>query len=147
MEKKKKHNVFIRGAITANFVAESIAKHQPKTGIGAHNIFLGQVRKDDVNGKHVRAIDFSSYEEMADEKLYEIREETFTKFNLTCMHIYHSLGEVNVGEICFFVFVSSAHRKEVYEATEYIVNRVKEDVPIFGKELFEDETYQWKVNT
>ena len=63
------------------------------------------------------------------------------------MHIYHSLGKVQVGEICFFVFVSSRRRKEVYEATEYIVNSVKENVPIFGKEIFEDQTHQWKVNS
>ena len=147
MEKqKKKHKVFVDGAITTDFIANSIAKHQSKTQIGAHNIFLGQVRKDQVEGKAVKAIDFSAYKEMADEKLYEIREETFAKFKLSCMHIYHSLGLVEVGEVCFFVFVSAPHRTEVYEATEYIVNRVKEDVPIFGKEVFEDDTYQWKTN-
>ena len=147
MEKsKKKHNVFIEGQITPDFIANSIAKHQGKTRIGAHNIFLGQVRKDQIDGKDVRAISFSCYAEMAEQKLYEIREETFTKFNLTCMHIYHSLGEVKTGEICFFVFVSAPHRTEVYNATEYIVNMVKEEVPIFGKELLEDGEYQWKRN-
>ena len=83
---------------------------------------------------------------MAEKKLHDIREDAFQKFDLTCMHIYHSLGIVNLGEICFFVFVSAAHRPQVYEATEYIVNKVKEDVPIFGKELFETGAYQWKKN-
>lgn len=147
MEKyKKKKSVFIQGQITAEFIGDAIAKHQTKTAIGAHNIFLGQVRKDNVNGKEVRAIDFTCYQEMAEQKLYEIREETFNRFNLTCMHIYHSLGVVQTGEVCFFVFVSAPHRKEVYTATEYIVNKVKEDVPIFGKEMFEDGDYQWKKN-
>lgn len=147
MEKyKKKKSVFIQGQITAEFIGDAIAKHQTKTAIGAHNIFLGQVRKDNVNVKEVRAIDFTCYQEMAEQKLYEIREETFNRFNLTCMHIYHSLGVVQTGEVCFFVFVSAPHRKEVYTATEYIVNKVKEDVPIFGKEMFEDGDYQWKKN-
>jgi len=143
----KKKKVFIEGAISPEFIAESIAKHQTKHGIGAHNIFLGQVRADEVDKRSVKAIEYTCYEELADKKLYDIRENAFGKFDLTCMHIYHSLGKVNAGEICFFVFVSSKRRKEVYEATEYIVNRVKEDVPIFGKEIFRDQTHQWKVNS
>ena len=142
----KKKTVFIQGEITAAFIANAISKHQTKTEIGAHNIFLGQIRKDEVAGKTVSAIEFSCYEEMAEKKLHDIREDAFQKFDLTCMHIYHSLGIVNLGEICFFVFVSAAHRPQVYEATEYIVNKVKEDVPIFGKELFETVAYQWKKN-
>ncbi len=144
---KKKKNVFIEGEITSDLIARSIAKHQTKTVIGAHNIFLGQVRADEIQGNMVTAIDFSCYREMADEKLDQIREETFAKYNLTCMHIYHSLGEVKAGEVCFFVFVSAPHRPEVYEATEYIVNRVKSEVPIFGKELFAEGEYQWKKNS
>ena len=139
-------NVFIQGAISSGFIQNSIAKHQSKTDIGAHNIFLGQVRADEINNKVVAAIEYTAHEEMANLKFHEIREATFEKFNLTCMHIYHSLGNVNVGEICFFVFVSAAHRPEVYEATEFIVNRVKAEVPIFGKEIFETGDHQWKKN-
>lgn len=146
MERKKK-NVFIQGAIPPEFIAESIAKHQSKHSIGAHNIFLGQIRADNKEGKVVSAIEYTTYQGMADQKLYEIREEAFEKFDLSCMHIYHSLGRVGVGEICFFVFVSSPHRKGVYQATEHIVNRIKAEVPIFGMEIFEDQTHQWKVNS
>ncbi|HSM63175.1 MAG TPA: molybdenum cofactor biosynthesis protein MoaE [Gillisia sp.] len=147
MMKKKKKNIFIEGAISPEFIAESIAKHQTKMDIGAHNIFLGQVRTDEIEGKKVSAIEYTSYKAMAEEKLSEIRERAFEKYDLTCMHIYHSLGNIKAGEICFFVFVSSKRRKQVYAATEDIVNMVKADVPIFGKEVFEDQDYQWKVNT
>lgn len=149
MEKthKKPKKVFVEGAISADFIGESIAKHQSKTSIGAHDIFLGQVRADTIDGKTVSAIDYTAYEDMANAKFHEIREVTFEKFNLTCMHIYHSLGKVNVGEICMFVFVSSPRRKEVFKAIEYLVEEIKEKVPVFGKEIFEDETHQWKVNT
>jgi molybdopterin synthase catalytic subunit len=138
---------FLEGAIASDFIAESIAKHQSKHSIGAHNIFLGQVRADEIEGKQVTAIEYSAYEEMANEKLHEIRESAFEKFDLTCLHIYHSLGRVKVGEICFFVFVSAKRRKQVYEATEFLVNQVKDQVPIFGKEIFENEDFQWKVNS
>ncbi len=147
MSDKKPKTVFIEGAITSKFIGNSIAKHQTKTSIGAHNIFLGQVRADDIEGKVVSAIDYTAYEDMANEKFHEIREATFDKFNLTCMHIYHSLGKVKAGEICLFVFVSSPRRKEVFKALEYVVEEIKAKAPVFGKEIFEDETHQWKVNS
>ena len=147
MENKKSKNVFKEGAITSNFIGNSIYKHQTKTSIGAHNIFLGQVRADEINGKKVAAIEYTAYQDMANDKFNEIREAAFKKFELTCMHIYHSLGTVKVGEICLFVFVSSPRRKVVFEALEYIVEAIKADVPVFGKEIFEDESHQWKVNS
>ncbi len=147
MEKKKVKNVFVSGAISPQFIGESIAKHQSKTAIGAHDIFLGQVRADVIEGKTVAAIEYTAYEEMANKKFHEIREAAFEKFNLNCMHIYHSLGTVKAGELCLFVFVSSPHRKEVFDALQHIVEEIKVQVPIFGKELFEDESYQWKVNS
>ena len=147
MKEHKPKNVFVEGAISSEFIGNSIAKHQSKTSIGAHNIFLGQVRADNIDGKVVSAIEYTAYEEMANEKYHEIREATFSKFNLTCMHIYHSLGTVKAGEICLFVFVSSPRRKEVFKALEYVVEEIKAKAPVFGKEIFEDETHQWKVNS
>lgn len=144
---KKKKSIFHEGPIDPAFIGESIAKHQSKTGIGAHEIFLGQVREDEIDGKKVEAIDYSAYAEMAEEKAYEIRESAFEKFGITCLHIHHSLGLVKKGEICFFVFASSPHRKDCREAVAYLVDEIKSKVPIFGKEIFEDETHQWKVNT
>ena len=147
MKDKKIKNVFKEGAISSEFIGESIAKHQSKTSIGAHDIFLGQVRADEIGDKTVSAIEYTAYEDMANEKFHEIRETTFEKFNLTCMHIYHSLGNVKAGEICLFVFVSSPRRKEVFKALEYVVEEIKAKAPVFGKEIFEDETHQWKVNS
>lgn len=146
MEKSKIKNVFVEGAISPEFIANSIAKHQSKTTIGAHDIFLGQVRADLIDGQEVAAIEYTAYEEMANLKFHEIREATFGKYNLSCMHIYHSMGRVNAGEICLFVFVSSPHRKEVFEALHHVVEELKNQVPIFGKEIFKDDSYQWKVN-
>lgn len=137
---------FVKGPISAEFIGNSIAKHQTKTSIGAHNIFLGQVRADEIDGKTVAAIDYSAYEEMAEQNFHDIREAAFEKYDLTCLHIYHSLGNVKAGEICLFVFVSAPRRKVVYEALNYLVEEIKEKAAIFGKEIFEDETYTWKKN-
>lgn len=145
-DKKKPKKVFVQGAISPEKIATSIAHHQVKTNIGAHDIFLGQVRADEIDGKTVCAIDYSAYEEMAEQQFHEIREATFEKFDLTCMHIYHSLGEVKAGEICLFVFTSSKHRKMAMDACRYLVEEIKAKVPVYGKELFEDASYQWKEN-
>jgi len=143
---EKIKNIFIEGAIGSDFIAKSIEKHQSKTDIGGHSIFLGQVRADVLNGKIVSAIDYSSYVPMALEIAHEIREEIFAKFDLTCMHVYHSLGRVNAGEICLFVFTSSKHRKAAQDACAEMVERIKSEVPVWGKEILNDETYLWKEN-
>ena len=146
MEVKKKKKVFVEGAIKPQFIADSIAKHSTKKNIGAHDIFLGQVRSDVINGQTVKAIDYSAYEAMAEEKFHDIREAAFSSFSLICMHIYHSTGRVKAGEVCLFVFVSAEHRKEAFKACQWVVEEIKGHVPIFGKEVFEDETYVWKEN-
>jgi molybdopterin synthase catalytic subunit len=146
MSDKKIKKVFIQGAISPQKIADSISKHQSKTKIGAHSIFLGQVRADIVDGKTVKAIDYSAYEEMAEKEMNKIRELAFSNFELTCAHIYHSLGIINTGHVCLFIFTSSPHRKGAIDANKYLLDAIKTKVPIFGKELFEDESYQWKKN-
>lgn len=143
---KKPKKVFVDGAISPEKIASSIAHHQVKTDIGAHDIFLGQVRADEIEGKKVVAIDYSAYEEMAEQEFHKIREAAFEKFDLTCMHVYHSRGVVKAGEICLFVFTSSAHRKEAMDACRFLVEEIKANVPVFGKEVFADGDHVWKEN-
>ncbi len=149
MEKKirKPKPIFKQGAISAESIGVSIANHQTKTEIGAHSIFMGQVRADEIEGKRVAAIEYTAQEELANQVVFGIREEAFSKFDLTCMHIYHSLGKVNAGEICLFIFVSSPRRNAANDACRFILESIKEQAPIFGKEIFEDDTHQWKVNS
>jgi len=146
MKERKPKNIFVQGPVTSSFIADSIQKHSSKTDIGGHSIFLGQVRADKIGGREVVFIEYTAYEEMAREKMDVIREEIFAKYHLTCMHVYHSLGRVAAGEISLFVFTSSAHRKAAIDACEETVERIKGELPVWGKELFADETYQWKEN-
>ena len=146
MKEKKIRNIFMEGAIPAQKIADDIQHHSQQTSIGAHSIFLGQVRADEKEGNKVIAIKYTAYESMALEKMTHIREELFSKYNLACMHIYHSLGMVAVGEICLFVFVSSIHRKEAIDACEELVESIKKDLPIWGKEIYHNQTTVWKEN-
>ncbi|MEO0507773.1 MAG: molybdenum cofactor biosynthesis protein MoaE [Bacteroidota bacterium] len=145
--KTKVKSVFHEGAISPSFIADCIAAQQQRTEIGAHDIFLGQVRADEIENKIVAAIEYSAYESMALQKFTEIEKKTREKFEITDVQIYHSLGKVHVGEICLFVFVCAPHRRVTFEALEFTVEAIKAEVPVFGKELFEDDSYQWKVNT
>lgn len=146
MKEHKPKNIFVQGPVAASFIGESIQKHSANTAIGGHSIFLGQVRADVIEQKKVIAIEYTAFEEMALEKMHTIRETIFEKYPLTCMHVYHSLGKVAAGEISLFVFASSAHRNACIAACEETVERIKAELPIWGKELFDNETHQWKEN-
>jgi len=139
--------IFSQGAIDPAFIAASISKHSTNTAIGGHSIFLGQVRADVIDNKTVAAIDYTTYETMALEKMHLIREAIFAKYHLTCMHVHHSLGMVKAGEICLFVFTSSKHRRDAIDACNELVENIKKELPVWGKEIFEDESHQWKENT
>ncbi|PWJ60427.1 molybdopterin synthase catalytic subunit [Dyadobacter jejuensis] len=143
----KPKKVLMQGPIDPQMVATSLVNHQSKTNIGAHALFLGQIRADQKDNGVVTGIEYSAYEAMAEEAFHRIREEAFTRYDLTCMHLYHSLGVVPVGQISLFVFVSSAHRRASLEAVDFLVERIKQDVPIFGKELIgATGDYIWKEN-
>ena len=146
MSEKRRKQVFVEGPITPSRIAESIEKHSTMHGIGGHSIFLGQVRADEIDGKAVAAIEYSCYPEMAEAVIHDLREETFAKFQLSCMHIYHSLGRVEAGGISLFVFTSSKHRAAAIDACSFVVEAIKSKVPIWGKELFIDDTHTWKQN-
>ena len=146
MPDRKIKNIFYQGAIPPSFIAESLQKHHTMTTIGGHSIFLGQIREDEKEGKKISAIEYTAYEQMALEKMHEIRESIFEKYPLTCMHVHHSLGKIKSGDLCFFVFTSSAHRKAAINACQETVERIKAELPIWGKEFFDDETHQWKEN-
>ncbi|MBL7812370.1 MAG: molybdenum cofactor biosynthesis protein MoaE [Bacteroidetes bacterium] len=143
---KKAKSFFVNGPVSPEKIAANIAAHQNKTHVGASQLFLGQVRADEVNGLKVTAIEYSAYEEMANAEIARIREEIIVKYKLSCAHVYHSLGHIEAGQVCFFVSVSSPHREASTLACSEMVERIKKEVPVFGRELFENDSHQWKTN-
>jgi molybdopterin synthase catalytic subunit len=140
------NNLFIEGRISNEFIAEIIHLHNLRTDIGAHSIFLGQVRSDEADGSRVAAIEYTTHAEMALKKLNEIQASLFEKYQLTGLNIFHSTGKVKAGEICFFVLAVSAHRAEAIAACSEAVERVKAEMPVWGKLILENSTVQWKEN-
>lgn len=146
MKERPVKNIFIEGPIPSQKIADDVQKHATNTDIGAHSLFLGQVRADEKEGGTVTAIEYTAYTEMALQKMHEVREALFAKYDLTCMHVHHSLGVVPVGEICLFVFVSSKHRKAAIDACEELVEAIKFQLPIWGKEILNSKESVWKEN-
>lgn len=152
MSETKTHkirDIFTEGPIAPAFIAESIAKHSTRHDIGAHEIFLGQVRADSTGGKFpapTAAIEYTAYRDMANEQMIAIREEAFARWPITCLHVHHSQGVIKAGELCFFVFASSAHRQVARKAVAFVNDEVKKRLPIFGKEILEGGEHVWKKN-
>lgn len=144
----KVKDIFVEGPIDPSSIGTSIAKHATRTDIGAHEIFLGQVRADAIDGTTVQAIEYTAYRDMALERMTIIREEAFARWpQLTCLHVHHSLGTIPAGALCFMVFASAPHRIAAREAVAWLVDRIKAELPIFGKEVLSDSTHVWKRNS
>ncbi len=137
---------FLEGPIPPSLTGEVIGKHSHKTEIGGHALFLGQVRADKQDGQTVQSIEYTAYQSMANTELDKIKEEVINNYSLTCVHLYHSLGEVKAGEISLFVMVSAPHRQEAFEGQKALVEAIKTRVPIWGKESFSNGGHQWKTN-
>ncbi len=146
MTEKITNSIFIEGPISSEFIAGIIHLHSLHTAIGAHSIFLGQVRSDEADGSRVAAIEYTTHAEMALEKLHEIQAALFEKYQLTGLNIFHSTGKVRAGEICFFVLAVSAHRAQAIAACSEAVERVKSELPVWGKLILENAAVQWKEN-
>jgi len=104
---------------------------------GAIVIFKGYVRNQK-NNKKVVALDFEAYEPMALIELERIASEIKTKWPVVNISLHHRLGRVEAGDMPVIAAAASPHRKDAFEACEYLMNRLKETVPIWKKEIFED---------
>ena len=116
---------------------ERITDQVRKDSNGAVVTFLGTTR-DDFEGKRVLKLEYEAYEEMAYKKLEEIRQEIRAEFGVDDVAISHRIGPVDIGHISLVIAVASPHRKEAFYACHKVVDRVKEIVPIWKKEVYED---------
>jgi molybdopterin synthase catalytic subunit len=97
--------------------------------IGGIVTFLGVVRDDDI-----LSIELESYEEAALDELEKIKDEAESVFPIESVDIIHRIGTLKVGDPIVLIMVGAAHRKEAFRACEYIIDRIKETVPIWKRE-------------
>ncbi len=106
-------------------------------GAGAVNVFVGTVRNN-AHGKNVLWLEYEAYESMAVSEIRKIIDEASHRWPLLGWGVSHRIGTLKPGEVAVVVAVSSPHRKQAFEACEFIINALKEKAPIFKKEIFED---------
>ena len=104
---------------------------------GAIVVFEGIVR-DNLNGRQTRYLEYEAYESMAVRKMEEIGREARENFSIDHIGIVHRLGRLEIGETSVAIMVTAAHRAAAFAACRYAIDRLKQIVPIWKKEVFED---------
>jgi molybdopterin synthase catalytic subunit len=104
---------------------------------GGVDVFIGTVR-DATKGKTVVRLEFEAYEPMALKEMRKIAEQAFAQWPVQKLLIHHRVGVLEVGEVPVIIAVSCAHRDAAFEACRYIIDILKQTVPIWKKEIFED---------
>ncbi len=115
------------------------------SNIGAVTSFIGYVR-DNNNNTNVQYIDLEVYEKMAYKQLENIIKEASLKWNLIDTLIIHRYGKLQVNDKIVLVASFSSHRKESFEACNYIMDYLKKDAPFWKKEFYDKEN-EWLINT
>lgn len=108
-------------------------------------LFSGEVR-DNNKGRKVTHLEYEAYEPMANKMIDEIIDEAISRFRLNQAVCVHRLGRVEISGCAVVVITGAGHRKEAYEANSYIIDRVKNEVPIWKHEFFADGTSEWGQN-
>ena len=112
------------------------------TAAGAVVVFLGTVRRT-TDGRETDSLDYECYPEMAEKKLAELETEARKKWPLIECAMVHRVGRLDVGQTSVAVAASSPHRREAFEAAEWLIDRIKQVVPIWKKENYADDTSDW----
>lgn len=104
---------------------------------GALVLFLGVVR-DQNQGRKVRFLEYDAYRSMAEKEMRHVGDEIATRWPTARIAMRHRVGRLAVGETALVIAVSAPHRSEAFEACRYAIDRIKEIVPIWKKEVWED---------
>lgn len=104
---------------------------------GGVDIFIGTVR-DHTRGKRVVRLEFEAYEKMAMSEMQKIADEMMGRWPLHKIVMHHRVGVLQIGEVPVIIAVSASHRDAAFDACRYAIDTLKQTVPIWKKEVFED---------
>ena len=91
----------------------------------------------------MRYLELEAYPPMAEKKMKEIADEIYSKWGLEKVAMLHRVGHLEIGELIVAIAVASPHRNKAFEACQYAIDRLKEVVPIWKREVWEDGTEEW----
>jgi molybdopterin synthase catalytic subunit len=120
---------------------QELITHVRTDADGAVDVFLGVARRWS-RGREVVHLEYEAYPEMATRKMEEIAEEVRLKFGVERVAMVHRVGVLEIGEASVCIAVASPHRAEAFKACQYAIDRLKEIVPIWKKEVWSDGS-QW----
>jgi molybdopterin synthase catalytic subunit len=109
---------------------------------GAVLTFAGTVRNTNL-GRTVRSIDYHAYESMARKEIEKLELETAGRWPGVKIRIVHRIGRLELGEASVFIAAAGAHRDESFAALRHAIDRLKEDAPVWKRELYEDGSETW----
>ena len=101
-------------------------------------VFLGVVRENSPTGKPVRYLEYEAYPGMAEREMEAIAVEIAARWERAAVAIVHRTGRLAIGEASVAIAVATPHRAAAFEACRYAIDRLKETVPIWKKEVFTD---------
>ena len=107
-------------------------------GAGAVSMFMGTVRNA-TKGEEVFKLEYEAYRQMAISEMEKIADEANKRFGLLKTLMIHATGEKKVGDLVVVIGASAPHRKEALEATKFMIDTLKQTVPIWKKEFFENQ--------
>ena len=116
-----------------DFDINALIRERRRPDMGAFVSFIRIVRDDGIE-----RIELEAHQEVAVEELEAIRDEAFAKFPIKSVDIIHRIGDLNIGDNIVLILVGAGHRREAFEGCEYIIERLKERVPIWKKEYTKD---------
>ncbi|MCL1934884.1 MAG: molybdenum cofactor biosynthesis protein MoaE [Defluviitaleaceae bacterium] len=116
---------------------ENVVKKVVRREAGAITTFIGTVREFTL-GKKTLYLIYEAYDKMAIKQFEAIDKEVKEKWGDVKIAITHRVGKLEISDIAVVIAVSTPHRKDSYAANEYIISRIKEIVPIWKKEHWED---------
>jgi molybdopterin synthase catalytic subunit len=109
---------------------------------GAISTFVGTTRVDETGGASVEYLEYEAYRPMAERKLEEIGAEIWMRWDVREVSIVHRIGRVDPGEASVAIVIASPRRGPAFEASRYAIERIKEVVPIWKREVWSDG-YVW----
>ena len=104
--------------------------------------FVGLVRNHD-EGKAVKRLYYECYFPMAEKMIENLITQAHNKWKLDEIRVLHRVGQLAIGEIAVAIAVGSAHREEAFESCRFLIERIKHEVPIWKKQIFEDGESEW----
>ncbi len=140
----RKGATFPKGLLSLEDVMLVVKSGDSSANAGAIFSFTGVVRSSSLeHHSRVKEIEIEGWEEEADRILDWLAQDVEKLFQLVDCRIYHAIGRFRLNEEMVYIVTASAHRKEGYEALMHAINRYKEEVPLWKKEIYEDGTSKW----